>query len=37
MEQLMLTGLVHEHHRLDAADLHRGLITELDGDMNAVV
>jgi hypothetical protein len=37
MEQLVLTGLGHEHHRPDAVDLHRGLIAELDGALNIAV
>jgi hypothetical protein len=31
MEQLVLTGLSHEHNRPNAADLHGGLVAELDG------
>jgi hypothetical protein len=37
MEQLVLAGLSHEHHGLDAVDLHRGLIAELDGAPGAAV
>jgi hypothetical protein len=37
MEKLVLVGLSHGHHRPDAADLHRGLIAELDGALNAMV
>jgi hypothetical protein len=36
-EQLVLAGLTHEHNRPNAADLHRGLITELDGAPDAAV
>jgi hypothetical protein len=37
MEQLVLGGLGHEHHGPDAADLHRGLVVELDGASYAAV
>jgi hypothetical protein len=37
MEQLVLASLGHEHDGPDAADLHRGLIVELDGALDAAV
>jgi hypothetical protein len=36
-EKLVLIGLTHEHDRLDATDLHRGLIAELDGAPDTAV
>jgi hypothetical protein len=34
-EQLVLVGFTHEHDGLNAIDLHRGLIAELDGALDA--
>jgi hypothetical protein len=36
-EQLVLAGLTHEHNRPNDVDLHRRLITELDGAPDAAV
>jgi phosphoribosylformylglycinamidine (FGAM) synthase-like enzyme len=37
MEQLMLAGLGHEHDGPDAADLHCGLVAELDEALGTTV
>jgi hypothetical protein len=37
MELLVLAGLTHEHDEPDAADLHCGLIAELDEAPDATV
>jgi hypothetical protein len=36
-EQLVFGGLTHKHNGTDAADLHYGLVAELDGAPDAAV